>query len=112
MVASIAVLLSGALAITGCSVANTTPVTTTQPTVLTLTSPPTTIDVFTSTTALASSAAGPVVPLFGVPDIQTNAGNFAVALWGEKDASGNIIGVSQAGATVPGPCLERAPACT
>ncbi len=99
-------LMSAALALTGCSGAvTTTPLRATQQTALltpSLTSPPASMDVFTSSTALGTSVAGPVVPLFGLPGVQTTDGNFAVVLWGAKDAAGNIIDVTQAGITVPG----------
>src|SRR3954469_2542465 len=51
---------------------------------------------FSSTTPLALSSAGPVVPLFAIPNIPTDAGTFGLTMWGVKDGSGNILNVTQA----------------
>jgi intracellular multiplication protein IcmD len=94
----IAVVLSFALILTGCAGSNSTPAST-LPAAPYLMQAPTTLDSFTSTTPLTVSSVGPVVPLFAIPDIQTNEGNASLVMWGSKDASGNITDVTQAGIT-------------
>src|SRR5579872_3547703 len=98
----IAVILSIALLLTGCAGSNTTtPAASSLPATPYLMQAPTTLDSFTSTTALAVSSVGPVLPLFSIPDIQTNDGYASLVMFGSKDASGNIIDITQAGIMLP-----------
>lgn len=57
---------------------------------LQLTAPVTTVDDFADATAVGSSNAGPVLPLFAIPGIATNYGTLDVAAWGTKNAAGTI----------------------
>lgn len=52
---------------------------------------------FNDAAPLALYGANPVVPLFAIPDINTNIGTLDVAFWGTKDASGTITQLTQAG---------------
>ena len=102
----IAVIVSIALLLTGCAGSNSAPTASLLPAAPYLTQIPTTIDSFTSTTALATSSAGPVLPLFAVPDIQTNDGNASLVMFGSKDASGNVIDVTQAAIMLVNPDVD------
>lgn len=52
---------------------------------------------FTDTAPLALYGSNAVVPLFAIPNIDTNIGKLDVAFWGTKDASGNITQLTEAG---------------
>ncbi len=57
------------------------------------------VDSFVNGNALATSASGPVLPLFRIPNIQTSQGVLNLEFWGSKDASGNITSVAEADIT-------------
>ncbi|HET6894174.1 MAG TPA: hypothetical protein VFH72_02230 [Candidatus Baltobacteraceae bacterium] len=47
--------------------------------------------------ALALYGANPVVPLFAIPNIDTNLGSLDLTFWGTKDSSGQITQLTEAG---------------
>lgn len=66
-----------------------------------LTAPVTTFLAFNDTTPLALLGAAPVVPLFAIPDIETNQGRYSMTLWGTKDGAGAITQLTEAGIKGP-----------
>jgi hypothetical protein len=52
---------------------------------------------FTDTAQVASSAAGPILPLFAIPDTVTNDGALNIFAWGVKDAAGDLIALDEIG---------------
>jgi intracellular multiplication protein IcmD len=48
-------------------------------------------DSLTDGTPVATSNAGPVMPLFDIPSIPTNYGTLHLLAWGTKDAAGNVL---------------------
>lgn len=52
---------------------------------------------FDDAAPLALYGANPVVPLFAIPNIDTNLGSLDLTFWGTKDASGAITQLTEAG---------------
>ena len=90
---AIAGLLVFALTLTGCAGSNTLapPITPSDLTPLAITAPIQLVEGFNDATPVATSNAGPVLPLFDIPAIPTNYGTLHLIAWGTKDAAGNIL---------------------